>query len=46
MKKILLVLAFVGASFVVKAQSSNYMIIQGGGNLGFANEGYEGAFNG
>jgi len=46
MKKILLALALVSASFAVQAQSSNYMIIQGGGNLGFANEGYKGAFNG
>lgn len=46
MKKILLALALVSSSFALKAQSSNYMIIQGGGNLGFANEGYKGAFNG
>ena len=46
MKKVLLALALVSCSFAVKAQSSSYIIIQGGGNLGFANEGYEGAFNG
>ena len=46
MKKILLALALVSASFAAKAQSSMYTIIQGGGNLGFANEGYKGAFNG
>src|SRR5690606_9044935 len=46
MKQILLALAFVGSSFVLKAQSSMYTIIQGGANLGFANEGYKGAFNG
>lgn len=46
MKKILLALAFVSSSFALKAQSSYYTIIQGGGNLGFANEGYKGAFSG
>lgn len=46
MKKILLALALVCGSVAVKAQSSFYTIIQGGGNLGFANEGYKGAFNG
>ena len=46
MKQILLALAFAGYSFVLKAQSSMYTIIQGGANLGFANEGYKGAFNG
>ncbi|WP_140939609.1 hypothetical protein [Sphingobacterium lumbrici] len=30
----------------VYGQKSTYMLIQGGRNLGFANEGYEGSFNG
>jgi hypothetical protein len=46
MKKLLLAVTFLSACFTLKAQTSNYLIIQGGGNLGFANEGYEGAFNG
>ena len=47
MKKIILSLFLVAGSYVAFAQSSNmYFLIQGGGNLGFANEGYKGAFNG
>src|SRR5690606_30564485 len=34
------------SSSLAFAQSNTYFIIQGGGNLGFANEGYKGAFNG
>lgn len=34
------------SSFGAKAQSSFYTLIQGGANIGFANEGYTGAFSG
>lgn len=46
MKKVLLALVLVSGSVAVKAQSSFYTIIQGGANIGFANEGYKGAFSG
>ena len=46
MRKIILTIAFIASVFSLKAQTSYYTIIQGGGNLGFANEGYKGAFNG
>ncbi|WP_039054146.1 hypothetical protein [Sphingobacterium sp. T2] len=46
MKKLLLACLLLGTSMAVKAQTSFYTLIQGGANLGFANEGYEGAFSG
>jgi len=46
MKKLIFIGACLFISFSVKAQSSYYTIIQGGANLGFANEGYKGSFNG
>ncbi|MEI5986228.1 hypothetical protein VJ786_15090 [Sphingobacterium sp. PU5-4] len=42
---ILTILLFFFVHFTF-AQSSGYTIFQGGANLGFANEGYKGAFNG
>lgn len=45
MKKLLLISFLVGSVFTSYAQSM-YTIIQGGGNLGFANEGYKGSFSG
>ncbi|NGM62193.1 hypothetical protein G5B30_09725 [Sphingobacterium sp. SGG-5] len=45
-KKITGVLCLMTLSFIAFAQSDMYFMIQGGGNLGFANEGYKGAFNG
>ncbi|MGN0002806.1 MAG: hypothetical protein ACI35V_05165 [Sphingobacterium composti] len=46
MKKFLFAIALISGTMLANAQSSYYTIIQGGGNLGFANEGYKGAFNG
>ena len=46
MKKIIFSLFFMAGSYMAFAQSDMYFIVQGGGNLGFANEGYKGAFNG
>lgn len=46
MKKVLLSLMLIAAGTWVYAQSSTYFMMQGGANLGFANEGYKGAFHG
>lgn len=45
MKRFFMILAGIGLYSCIQAQSY-YTLIQGGGNLGFANEGYKGAFNG
>ena len=45
MKKLLLLFLGFICCTALNAQSF-YTLIQGGGNLGFANEGYKGAFNG
>jgi len=45
MKKLLLFCSLLCAASFSQAQSY-YTLIQGGGNLGFANEGYKGAFSG
>ena len=45
MKKLLFICCYFAISTVLQAQSY-YTIIQGGANIGFANEGYKGAFNG
>lgn len=46
MKKLYFLSAIILASFAVKAQSTYYSLVQAGANLGFANEGYKGAFSG
>lgn len=46
MKKYLLLLAITSSSIIAQAQSTFYTAIQAGANLGFANEGYKGAFSG
>lgn len=46
MKKLVLSLIFVAIGTFLFAQSNVYFLMQGGANLGFANEGYKGAFNG
>lgn len=43
---ILFVALMLFQSFVTNAQSSYYTLLQGGANIGFANEGYKGAFSG
>ena len=45
MKKLLLLITVILSVSYAEAQSY-YTLIQGGGNLGFANEGYKGAFSG
>ncbi len=45
MKKLILICCLFAMSSTLYAQSY-YTIIQGGANLGFANEGYKGSFNG
>lgn len=44
--RLLLVVGFVFLSQMLFAQRSFYTIFQAGGQFGFANEGYQGAFNG
>lgn len=46
MKKIMLSLSLFFVGSVASAQSNMYFMMQGGANIGFANEGYKGAFNG
>lgn len=46
MKKLVLSLIFVAIGTFLFAQSKVYFLMQGGANLGFANEGYKSAFNG
>ncbi len=46
MKKIIGSLLLIVIGYGAFAQSTMYFIAQAGGNLGFANEGYKGAFNG
>lgn len=46
LKRGLLVFAIAVSSLTASAQSSFYSLFQAGGQFGFANEGYEGAFNG
>lgn len=46
MKKFFFFSAILLSTFAVHAQSSYYSLIQAGANLGFANEGYDGAFSG
>lgn len=46
MKKLFFISSILLASLGAKAQSSFYTLIQGGANLGFANEGYKGTFSG
>lgn len=46
MNKYFLLICIVIASFTAKAQSSYYTLIQGGANIGLANEGYKGSFSG
>ena len=45
-RKLLFIPILLACSLIVNAQKSYYTILQGGANLGFANEGYEGNFNG
>lgn len=45
MKKLLLFCSIIGSITCAQAQSY-YTLIQGGANIGFANEGYKGAFHG
>lgn len=46
MRKLLLWVVGMVLLVQVNGQTSVYTLIQAGGNLGFANEGYKGAFNG
>ncbi|MFZ4262279.1 hypothetical protein ACFRAE_09560 [Sphingobacterium sp. HJSM2_6] len=46
MRKFLFLLAVLLVTNVVQAQKQYYSVIQLGGNLGFANEGFKGAFSG
>lgn len=46
MRYLLLLLALFSISAQLSAQSSFYTVLQGGANLGFANEGYKGSFSG
>lgn len=46
MRKFYLFFVLMAIAVLANAQSSTYTIFQGGGTLGFANEGYKGAFNG